>query len=129
MRKSRGFTLIELMIVVAIVGVLAAIALPMYQGQMRKTNRAAAQAHMLDLANRQQLYLQSARQYASTVAELGAATPADVTRNYTIAVTPDNAGTPPTFTVTATPVTGTPQVADGAISVDSAGTKTPADKW
>ena len=106
MRKLRGFTLIELMIVVAVIGVLAAIAMPMYQGQVRKANRSAAQAHMLDLANRQQLYLQSARQYASTVAELGVTTPADVSRNYAIVIVPDNAGTPPTFTITANPVSG-----------------------
>lgn len=127
MRKSRGFTLIELMIVVAIVGVLAAIALPMYQDHVRKGNRAAAQAHMLDLANRQVLYLQSARQYASTVAELGAATPADVDRNYTITVTPDNAATPPAFTISAAPKGA--QTADGTISITSAGVKSPASKW
>lgn len=48
--KNKGFTLIELMVVIAIVAILAAIAIPSYQNQVQKTRRADAQAELLNSA-------------------------------------------------------------------------------
>src|SRR5688500_9870500 len=55
--QSRGFTLIELMVTVAIVAILAAIAYPSYTNYIVRSNRSAAQGYMLELSNLEQRYL------------------------------------------------------------------------
>ena len=55
--QARGFTLIELMVAIAIVGVLVALSYPSYMDYVRKSNRAAAQAFMMEAAQRQQQHL------------------------------------------------------------------------
>lgn len=50
-KKNEGFTLIELMITVAVIGILASIAYPSYQEQVRKSRRADAQGALLELSN------------------------------------------------------------------------------
>ncbi|WP_153109276.1 type IV pilin protein [Propionivibrio limicola] len=121
----RGFTLIELMIVVAIVGILASIAYPSYQEYVRRGHRADAQAYLMDVAQRQQQYFTDNRSYAGDVATLNAAAPSSITPYYTIAIV--TGATPPSFSVTATAI-GT-QLADGNLSIDNTGAKTPSGKW
>ncbi|ODV41450.1 pilus assembly protein PilE [Cupriavidus sp. UYMMa02A] len=124
-RPPRGFTLIELMITVAIIGILATIAYPSYVQYVTRSNRSAAQSFILGVANLQEQYNLDARQYATTLGALGVTVPSEVSRNYAVALTANNAATPPTYTVTATPTGG--QLANDTkclnLTVDQTGTK------
>ena len=124
----QGFTLIEVLIAVAVVAILAAIALPSYTDHLRKARRGAAQSHLLDIAHREHQYLLDARAYANSVSTLGLTTPSEVSQYYTISIT-TAAGPPPTFTATATPIAGKAQASDVTLTIDNAGAKTPTDKW
>lgn len=132
MKNAKGFTLIELMIAVAILGVLVAIAYPSYQGSLIKGSRAAAKSYLLEVAQKQQQFLLDSRAYGSK-AELEAALlkePKEFTNFYTLTVAPSG-GPPPSFTATATPKAGKRQASDGWLEIDNAGNKTSehADKW
>lgn len=123
--KSRGFSLIEIMIAVAIVGILVAIAVPSYQGQLRKGRRADAQAFITQVAQRQQQYLLDARTYAlggAALSELNLVPPTSVSDHYNVTVTPAAPTVPPSFTVTATP-TSTAQIPDGTLTLTNTGAK------
>lgn len=134
MRTIRGFTLIEVMIAVAIIGILAAIAFPAYQNSVIKGNRASAKSFLMDVSQREAQYLLDKRSYAAIANHselqtlLGATVPPEVSRFYTVTVTVAE-GPPPGFTATATPIAGKRQAADGALSITNTGVKTPADKW
>lgn len=123
--KPRGFSLIELMIAVAIVGILVAIAVPSYQNHLRKGRRADAQAFITQVAQRQQQYLLDARTYAlggTALAELSLVAPTSVSDHYAVTVTPAAPTVPPSFTVTATP-TSTVQQPDGVLTLTNTGAK------
>lgn len=127
MKKARGFTLIEIVVVVAVIGILAAIAIPSYQQHLRKGRRANAEAFLSDVASREQQYLLDARGYAlggTAIADLGLTLPTDVSNFYAVAVTPAAPAIPPAFTVTATPFPGGVQEPDGTLAIDNNGTKT-----
>ncbi|HSA70685.1 MAG TPA: type IV pilin protein [Burkholderiales bacterium] len=133
MRVARGFTLIELMITVAIVGILASIAYPSYQNHVRKGARASAQAAMLQIADRQSQYLLDARNFAvgpGALAALNVTVPTDVTVKYTVTVKAadgtDTPSTPPSYTIRATPVSGGQQAQDGELTLTHTGAKTRA---
>lgn len=134
MKRIKGFSLIELMIAVVIVGILAAVAIPSYQNYVIKANRAAAQAFMMDVASREKQYLLDARAYAPDLATLynvasdAEAVPPEVLRHYSGCCSIVVGAAPPSFTVTATP-TSSQQTADGELMLNSSGAKTPADKW
>lgn len=121
-RRQIGFSLIELMIAIVIVGVLMSIALPSYRDYLRRGARADAQAHMMDIAGRQGQFLIDNRAYAATVSALGLTSPASVSEKYTIAIVAGDS--PPAFTVTATPTGDQANDQCGTLTLDNTGAKT-----
>lgn len=127
-RRLRGFTLVELVVTVAIVGILASASYGSYQNYSRRANRSAVQQFMLEIQNRQELYLLDARVYASDVGAtgLGLTVPSRVATHYAVTITL-TAGPPPGYVITATP--GGNQAMDGVLTLSSSGDKAPLDKW
>ncbi len=125
--RTRGMTLIELMVAVAIVSILVSIAVPSYALFMKKSRRGEAESALMDIAQREQTYLLDQRAYAD-LATLNTSVPSDVTSYYTVTMPPPGA-TPPTFTVTATPKAGTAQAGDYTLTIDNTGAKTPTSVW
>lgn len=125
-KNQAGFTLIELMITVAIIGILASVAYPSYTQYVIKSNRATAEAFTLAVASKQEQYMLDARMYAADMTTLGySSIPSEVSKNYSVTVSANNAATPPTYTVTATP-TGTQASRDtkcATLTINQAGTK------
>lgn len=132
-RRAGGFTLIELMVVVAIATILFAIAVPSYMTYIRQSRRVEAKTALLDLAAREERYLSTnPAAYTATPANLGytGAWPLPVGSGYyqvtvcSPACAPSAIATVPSYTVTATPVAGQSQVNDAqctSFSVDSVG--------
>jgi type IV pilus assembly protein PilE len=127
--KHQGFTLIELMITVVVLSVLAAISIPSYRQYVIRGKRSAAQAVMMDIANREHQFLVANRAYADTAA-LGYTLPPDVSDGYTWEVGTFDTGdcdTEPCFRITFTGIAG--QAAEGDMTLDDQGVKTPEEKW
>jgi type IV pilus assembly protein PilE len=125
--RARGFTLLELMITVAVIGILAAIAYPAYGKYMVRSNRAAAQSYVMELAQAEAQYMADSRTYAS-LDDLKLTAPQAVSDKYTVTIALAD-GPPATFKISATPIAGTNQAGDGVLAIDNAGTRTPGDKW
>lgn len=128
-RTQQGFTLVELMITVVVIAILVGIAVPSYRQYVVRSKRVAAQATMMDIANREQQFLVANRAYAdkATLESSGYVPPADVTENYTWDVVVPDPDPLPSFVITFTGTVG--QAADGALTLTSTGEKAPAEKW
>ena len=126
--KQHGFTLIELMITVAIIGILAAVAYPSYASHIIKGNRAAAKAQMLDIANRQQQFMLANRAYATRamLTTSGYALPTEVSTKYSYSITIGTDAVP-AYLITFTAIGS--QASDGDLTLNSEGVKTPTSKW
>ncbi|WP_353736945.1 type IV pilin protein [Aquamicrobium sp.] len=118
---SAGFTLIELMIVVAIIAILASIAYPAYTDQMRKTRRADAKGVLMDFAQRAERFYTQNGSYNGFVLPY-VQSPADSgTKFYNLGPSP--IATAQSFTITATPINGQASDPCGTLSITQTGTK------
>ena len=121
-KRSAGFSLLELMIVVAIIGVLAGVGLPMYGQYQVRAHRSSAHQYMMQLANKEEQYIMDARQYTNSVTTLVGALAA-ATNRYSFAIDIATCTPQPCYVITATP-TASAQIADGNLTLDNLGNKT-----
>lgn len=126
--KQSGFSLAELMIVLLIVAILAAIAISSYKKHFVRASRIDAQSQMMDIANRQEQLLLADHAYVDKAAleATGYSLPAKIADRYTYTITLGNQ-IAPSFLITFKPYAS--QAGDGDLTLNSEGVKTPAEKW
>ncbi|RKZ35398.1 MAG: general secretion pathway protein GspH [Gammaproteobacteria bacterium] len=127
--RLAGFTLIELMIVVAIIGILAAIAVPAYQNYITESRRSVATADLSELGTRLERFFSDNNTYAGATVGTAAGViypswvPTDgpqASSYYTLVITVQNANN---YTVQAQPTAGGRQAGDGTLQLMSTGAK------
>ncbi len=118
-----GFTLTELLIVMVVVAILIAIAVPIYTQQVQESRRTEAKNAVLELASREERYFSTANSYSTDPTQLGYSTSAGATfpqstgtyYQITVAVPDPNwAGSGASYVITATPAAGSPQLNDSS---------------
>ena len=133
MRRNSGMTLIELMMVLAIIAIVIAVALPSYQRYQVRGIRSLGQQYLMELAQAQEQYFLDQRQYATDLGvgagllprldPFTAGVPADIAAQYTLTrpFNVNNAATPPTFMLVLTPNAGSVPAgqADGTLVINS----------
>ncbi len=120
-----GFTLIEVMIVVAIIAIIAAFGIPSYNSYMEKTRRVDAVTMLSEIAGEQQRFFTENNRFAEDLTEMGYPSAAMLSENgyYSVSVTDNTAST---YIITAAPVADGPQAGDtdcGSLTINSAGIK------
>jgi type IV pilus assembly protein PilE len=119
-RTMQGFTLVELMLVVTVIGILAAIVFPNYQEYVMRSNRTEGIALLNDAAARQERYFAQNNAYADTTAKLGYASNQSPNKMYTLSIEDVAAGTS-AYTLTVTPTRTDAKC--GNLSINQVGAK------
>jgi len=121
---QRGFTLLELMVVLAIVAILVGIAVPSYSVYVRKAERKAAMAALQGLAQAMERFYAQSNSYKDAADENGvprhfpATSPLDGPAKYNLRIT---AADDSSYTLQAQPIDGKGQEQDGMLQLDSTG--------
>ena len=103
--KDNGFTLVELLIVIAIIGILAGVAYPSYMQYLLTAKRSEAQSTLVDLANRQEMYYLDHHQYAINLkTELGLSADPYISEHGYYSLTTSSVTVTADFTLTATAI-------------------------
>ncbi|HEY8682805.1 MAG TPA: type IV pilin protein [Rhodanobacter sp.] len=125
MTRQRGFTLVELMIVVVIIAILAAIAIPAFGRYAYRAHRVDGQELLLRIANAQERYYATNNHYGS-LANIGFTAPVNSEKGYyTAASAPAAPTTSQIYVATATPVGAQNKDLCGPLTINNAGVKTP----
>lgn len=119
--KANGFTMFELMIVIAVIAVLAAVAIRFYQQYVTKTNRTALETGMTQCAQNLANYKLVNNSYSTTLSSVcgGSVYPLTGTALYDLAL--DTTTVAGAWTLTATPKSGRKQAGDGVVLLNDQG--------
>lgn len=112
-RASHGFTMIELMIVIIILGILAAVALPSFLDSIRKGRRSEAFTAIANVQQAQERWRSNNPQYTGSLSSLAISSPTRPGGYYTLAVSPVTGSEGVSYVVSAEAVAGTSQANDG----------------
>ena len=105
-RKDKGFTLIELMIVVAIIGILAAIAIPNFMNYQCKAKQSEAKSNLGNIRTAQEAYYAEKDSYGAKLSDIGFAIKGTDKQNYKYDLNASGTGTDAAFTASASASAG-----------------------